>query len=133
MRGEFGQSTEVETHIEPLQDAAMVGSDVQADTLTEISTVLARLAANTARSLIFTTCGHGRRHRPDRHLPLRTAPDRTVTEIHRIVDELERGLRAECQASGTRSRMPNRSGKARAFHRFTETMKRSRFSNCRAS
>jgi cation diffusion facilitator family transporter len=96
MRGEFGQSTEVETHIEPLQDTAIVGSDVQADTLAEISTALKRLAGEHGA---LTDIHNVRARQTAQGLIVifhcRTAPDRTVTEIHGIVDELERSLRAE--------------------------------------
>lgn len=94
MRCEFGTETEVETHIEPMLDATIAGSDAAAEKLAEISTALQRLtegesalknvhnvrARQTPLGLIviFHCC---------------TGPQRTVAEIHRLVDDLERRLR----------------------------------------
>ncbi len=95
MLAEFGQATEVETHIEPLQDATIIGNDADPQTLAEIAAALEKLAGEdgalsdihnvrtrqTAQGLIVI-------------FHCRTAPERTVAEIHAIVDALERRLRA---------------------------------------
>jgi cation diffusion facilitator family transporter len=95
MRSEFGHSTEVETHIEPLHDATVAGSNADAETVQTISTALEKLAAEDG-----VLCDiHNVRARQTSHgliviFHCRTSPDRTVSEIHAIVDALERRLRA---------------------------------------
>lgn len=95
MRVEFGPEAEIETHIEPLQDATISGREAAPESVAAIAAALEKLAAangvlgdihnvrarQTAQGLIVI-------------FHCRTAPERTVAEIHRIVDELERGLRA---------------------------------------
>lgn len=94
MRSEFGQSTEVETHIEPLQDASVMGSDAEPEKLAEISGALEQLAAKNALTGIHNVRA---RQTPQGLIVIfhcRTAPERTVAALHSIVDELERDLRA---------------------------------------
>jgi len=94
MQSEFGAETEVETHIEPMQDSTIAGSKVAADEVMEISRALEQLAAKDG----LLTGIHNVRAR---HTALgkivifhcTTAPERTVAEIHRLVDDLERDLR----------------------------------------
>jgi cation diffusion facilitator family transporter len=95
MRSEFGQETEVETHIEPLQDATVTGRDADPAKLEEISAALERLAAEDG---ILTDIHNVRARQTAQGMIVifhcRTAPERTVAEIHGIVDNLERKLRA---------------------------------------
>jgi cation diffusion facilitator family transporter len=95
MRSEFGQETEVETHIEPLQDATIAGEDADGETLTKISAALEKAAAEDG---VLSDIHNVRaRHTAQGLIVIfhcRTAPERTVAEIHGIVDALERRLRA---------------------------------------
>ncbi len=95
MRNEFGQSTEVETHIEPMQDHALAGSDVDAATLETIRMALERLTSDDGALKQV----HNIRVRHTRLgliviFHCRTAPERTVADVHKLVDDLERRLRA---------------------------------------
>lgn len=94
MRSEFGQDTEVETHIEPMLDATVAGSDAVPEKLAEISRALERLAGEDGA----LTEIHNVRARMTAQgmiviFHCRTEPTRTVAEIHHIVDDLERRLR----------------------------------------
>lgn len=95
MRSEFGQSTEVETHIEPMQGHALAGSEVDAELLETIRLELQRLTAE--RSELRQV--HNIRVRRTRLgliiiFHCRAVPERTVAEVHQLVDDLERRLRA---------------------------------------
>ncbi len=95
MRGEFGQSTEVESHIEPLEDRTVTGEDVEAAVKAQITKALTALAAETGN---LTEIHNVRVRNTSLGLIVifhcRTEPSRTVAEIHQIVDDLERRLRA---------------------------------------
>lgn len=93
MRGEFGADTEVEAHIEPLADATIAGEEAAPAERAAIAAALERLAAGSALSDIHDV--RARRTAPGLIVIFhcRTAPERTVAEIHRIVDDLERDLR----------------------------------------
>jgi divalent metal cation (Fe/Co/Zn/Cd) transporter len=95
MLAEFGPATEVETHIEPLQDATLAGRDADVATLADVAAALTRLAAEDG----ILSDVHNVRARQTAHgliviFHCRTAPERTVAEIHGTVDDLERRLRA---------------------------------------
>jgi len=95
MRQEFGQDTEVDSHIEPMEDRTVSGSAVDPGLAAEITAALSLLAdergtvqdihsvrvRRTALGLIVI-------------FHCRTAPDRTVAEIHQMIDDLERRVRA---------------------------------------
>lgn len=94
MRGEFGEDTEVESHLEPMEDRTVLGLEAEGEIRSHITAVLEKLAAESGKLadihnvrvrrtslgliVIFHCC---------------TAPQRTVAEIHSIVDGLERQLR----------------------------------------
>ncbi|GAA0538907.1 cation diffusion facilitator family transporter [Rhizomicrobium palustre] len=94
MRHEFGAGTEVESHIEPMEDHALSGTSVEPAQVSEITAVLQRLAAENG---CLSEVHNVRVRRIGRGLIVifhcRTAPERTVEDIHGIVDELERRLR----------------------------------------
>jgi cation diffusion facilitator family transporter len=95
MQAEFGKDTEVETHIEPLQDATIAGADAEESVLREVSAALEKAAAEDG---VLSDIHNVRaRHTAQGLIVIfhcRTAPERTVAEIHGIVDTLERRLRA---------------------------------------
>lgn len=95
MRGEFGQSTEVESHIEPLEDHTIRGKPVEDAVKAKITEALTTLAAESGDLAEI----HNVRVRRTRLgliviFHCRTQATRTVAEIHQIVDDLERKLRA---------------------------------------
>ncbi len=95
MRTEFGISTEVETHIEPMLDDAVEGSDVSVDLLREISSELERLAAETGELVqVHNVRARGTGLGLIVIFHCRTASGRTVAEVHQLVDKLEHRLRA---------------------------------------
>ena len=94
MRSEFGAETEVESHIEPMQDALVAGSDAAPEELAAITRALEQLAGEDGALREI----HNVRARMTAHgmiviFHCRTEQSRTVAEIHRIVDDLERRLR----------------------------------------
>ena len=95
MRGEFGLDTEVESHIEPLEDRTIKGEAVDDAVRNEIAAALTALAAETGA---LTEIHNVRVRRTSLGLIVifhsRTQAFRTVTQIHQIVDDLERKLRA---------------------------------------
>jgi cation diffusion facilitator family transporter len=94
IRAEFGGETEVDTHIEPLQDRGVDGNDVEAAAQEEIRTLLERLVSETGK---LGATHKVRIRKTDLGLIVlfhcRTAPEKTVVEVHEIVDELERKIR----------------------------------------
>ncbi len=94
MRVEFGQDTEVETHLEPLQDRGISGEDVDTP---ELETIKAQLEAFLAETRKLDSLHKVRARKTDVGMIVffhcRTASDRTVSEIHEIVDSLERRIR----------------------------------------
>jgi cation diffusion facilitator family transporter len=95
MQAEFGDDAEIETHIEPMQDATIAGSDASPKAVAAIAAALEKLAAaDGALSDIHNVRARQTAHGLIVIFHCRTAPERTVAEIHRIVDDLERGLRA---------------------------------------
>lgn len=93
---EFGKTTEVETHIEPLQDIGLTSSEVNA---AELIAICALLEERIAASHIFFHCHNVRARRTSAGLILyfhcNTSPERTVTEVHEAADKLERAFRRE--------------------------------------
>jgi cation diffusion facilitator family transporter len=90
IRTEFGETTEVETHIEPLQDKGIRDDNVDANELAKISDLLETLVKET-KSL--STMHNVRVRKTENGLIIifhcRTAPERTVAEVHKTVDALE--------------------------------------------
>ncbi len=90
IRAEFGETAEVETHIEPLQDKSVTGDPIDTDTLAKISALLGKLleetgllghmhkvrVRNTANGLIVI-------------FHCRTDGARTIAEVHKATDALE--------------------------------------------
>jgi cation diffusion facilitator family transporter len=94
IRAELGGETEVDTHIEPLQDRGVDGNDVEPAEQNEITRLLERLAGETGK---LGAAHKVRVRKTDLGLIVlfhcRAAPERTVAEVHEIVDELERKIR----------------------------------------
>lgn len=95
MQREFGADTEVESHIEPMEDRTVMGSAVDPVTAEDITAALTRLAAENGS---LKQVHNVRVRRTANGLIVifhcRTAPERTVEEIHTMVDDLERRLRS---------------------------------------
>jgi len=93
MRAEFGSRTEVESHIEPLQDMGFIGDDLPAQELADIAALITRLAGEGG---VFSEIHRLRARRTSAGLIVifhcRTAPDRTVEEVHAMLDDLERRI-----------------------------------------
>ncbi len=90
IRGEFGSGIEVETHIEPFQDEGVRGDNVDEAELAKISVLLEVLIRETG----ILGGMHKVHVRKTKHgliviFHCRTAPDRTVAEVHKVVDALE--------------------------------------------
>jgi divalent metal cation (Fe/Co/Zn/Cd) transporter len=94
IRDEIGAGVEVETHIEPLQVEGTAGRDAAAPDVAAVARALAELAAATAvlrnvHDVRLRDTEDGRV--VNFHCDVDAA--RTVSEVHELVDELERGLR----------------------------------------
>lgn len=94
IRDEFGPNTEVETHIEPLEDRGQNGTDASRDEWERVAAALNALMRDAA---IIADAHNLRVRRTQQGLIVlfhcRAAPERTVAEVHDAVDELERRLR----------------------------------------
>ena len=94
IRAELGGETEVDTHIEPLQDRGVSGNNMEPAEQAEIAKLLERLASETGK---LSNTHKVRIRKTDLGLIVlfhcRTAPERTVAEVHEIVDGLERKIR----------------------------------------
>jgi divalent metal cation (Fe/Co/Zn/Cd) transporter len=94
IRNEIAPVAEVETHIEPLQMEGSAGRDAAAADVAEVERTLAELAAATA---ILRNVHEVRMRDTDDGRTVNfhcdVDPARTVSEVHELVDELERGLR----------------------------------------
>jgi cation diffusion facilitator family transporter len=94
IRDECGPGVEVETHIEPLQVDGVAGHDAAAPYVEEVRAALAGLAASTG----ILRHVHDVRVRETAdgeivNFHCDVDPDRTVSDVHELVDGLERGLR----------------------------------------
>ncbi len=91
MRAEFGSDTDIETHIEPLQDRGIFGNDAHPEELEKIQALLDSLSRETGD---FHHIHKVRARRTGDGLILsfhcRTNPEQTVGEVHGKVDEFER-------------------------------------------
>jgi cation diffusion facilitator family transporter len=97
IRLEFGPATEVETHIEPLEEDALEGHDVEEAQRIEIAQIIAGLT-DAASGLVDA---HNVRVRANDHglavtFHCRAAPELPVEEVHRRVDALEVRVREAC-------------------------------------
>lgn len=94
IRAELGGETEVDTHIEPLQDRGVSGNNMEPAEQAEIAKLLEKLASETGK---LSNTHKVRIRKTDLGLIVlfhcRTAPERTVAEVHEIVDGLERKIR----------------------------------------
>ena len=94
MRTEFGVQTEVETHIEPLQDVGFVGDDLPPAEMAEIAALVEQLVAESGA---FSQVHRLRARKTSAGLIVifhcRTSPERTVEQVHGLLDELERRIR----------------------------------------
>lgn len=99
LRDEFGQTVEIETHIEPLEPHLLSGRDADAATLLAIENALARHSAHLDRA----TDIHDVRVRetPDGlvvNYHCCADPLLSVEAVHAAIDEIERRLRVEFPA-----------------------------------
>ncbi|MFA4994740.1 MAG: cation diffusion facilitator family transporter [Bdellovibrionales bacterium] len=90
IRAEFGDVIDVETHIEPFQDKGVRGEDVDADEFTKVSVLLEVLIRETG----ILGGMHKLRVRKTEHgliviFHCRTSPERSVADVHKVVDALE--------------------------------------------
>ncbi len=96
MRAEFGAQTEVETHIEPLQDMGFIGDDLPADEFADLAALVEKLVTEGG---VFSQIHRLRARKTSAGLIVifhcRAAPERTVEEIHALLDDLERRI---CEA-----------------------------------
>jgi cation diffusion facilitator family transporter len=93
---EFGPSTEVDTHIEPLRVSPLAGEDAGVETTRSLQ----RSLTETALRVEHVSDVHSVRVRRTSdglvvHYHCRFDPSLTVAEVHGRVDELERSFRAE--------------------------------------
>lgn len=94
IRGEFGASTEVETHIEPVEDVAAGRGELDSGDMTALARVMERESQEGLVRGIHKIRG--------RHTSLglvvtfhcRMPPDKTVAEVHDAVDAYEKRIRA---------------------------------------
>ncbi len=94
IRDELGPAVEVETHIEPLQAERSDGSDAAPDRVTEVAAALAAIAAATgALRNVHDVRVRNTADGQVVNFHCDVDPKRTVTDVHELVDELERGLR----------------------------------------
>ncbi|MFI5012527.1 MAG: cation diffusion facilitator family transporter [Hyphomicrobiales bacterium] len=96
VRDEFGPSTEVETHIEPLETRQLAGTPADAGTTSNIANALARAAAQ----LGTITNVHSVRVRRTPaglvvHFHCLAPPDTDVASVHAAVDEMEHAVKGE--------------------------------------
>lgn len=94
IRQEFGEATEVDTHIEPLQPDLIQGADAPRETTDNITAALTTLA--TERAAIRDMHDVRVRASDDGYVVnfhCRADPRLSVTEVHDRIDEIERGLR----------------------------------------
>jgi cation diffusion facilitator family transporter len=94
IREEIAPVVEVETHIEPLQMEGSAGRDTAATDVAEVGRALAELAAATGT--LRDVHEVRMRDTDDGRIVVfhcDVDPARTVSEVHELVDELERGLR----------------------------------------
>lgn len=94
IRAEFGEDTEVESHIEPLQDSGLTGNDVDPS---ELETIRALLNELIAGSRLFGAAHKVRARHTAYGLIVffhcRTDPKHTVADVHKEIDHLEHEVR----------------------------------------
>ncbi len=95
IRMEFGENTEVDTHIEPLQPDMLHGTEASADKIRHVAQALIELAAQIGAVQDV----HNVRVRDTEdgeviNFHCRVDPALPVSAVHDRVDEIERGLRA---------------------------------------
>jgi cation diffusion facilitator family transporter len=96
IRDEFGGDIEVETHIEPLQTGGTDGEDVTIEELDMIKKHLERLLAE--RNILSELHKIRARQTTEGLIVIfhcRVEPNRTVAEVHKAVDDIERRIRLE--------------------------------------
>ena len=94
VRDELGPDVEVETHIEPLQSDGLAGRDAPPERIVQVSAALAEIATQFA----FVGEVHDVRVRETTdgeivNFHCQVDPALTVSEVHEMVDAVERGLR----------------------------------------
>jgi cation diffusion facilitator family transporter len=98
MRGEFGPSTEVETHIEPLETRELAGTPADAQTSARIAEALRRAAASAGK--IGNVHNVRVRQTPAGlvvHYHCVAPPETDVASVHAAVDEIEQAAKHEIE------------------------------------
>jgi divalent metal cation (Fe/Co/Zn/Cd) transporter len=93
LRDEFGATTEVETHIEPLQMTGLAGRDAPAARIAAIETALAELAGASGLRNVHDVRVRDTASGDVVNFHCNVEPASTVAAVHEQVDSVERGLR----------------------------------------
>jgi cation diffusion facilitator family transporter len=93
LRDEFGATTEVETHIEPLQMTGLAGRDAPAARFAAIKTALAELAGASGLRNVHDVRVRDTASGDVVNFHCDVEPASTVAAVHEQVDSVERGLR----------------------------------------
>lgn len=94
IRDDFGADVEVDTHIEPLEPELPLGTETGSDRVELISKELTRLAAlDGALHDIHNVRVRDSDAGEFVNFHCRAKPSMSVTEVHRRIDEIERGVR----------------------------------------
>lgn len=93
IREEFGEDSEVDTHIEPLEPELPLGSDAPPERVEAIRSALARFAADGAIHDIHSVRVRDTDAGEIVNFHCRAAPSMSVIKVHENVDEIERALR----------------------------------------
>ncbi len=96
IRNEFGDETDVETHIEPLRAQPLISQDIAPDDMAEITKAL-KTMADSIDSLSNIHSIKARLSEAGMVVTYhcKVPPTETVADIHRAVDQLERKFRTE--------------------------------------
>ena len=93
VRDEFGEDSEVDTHIEPLEPELPFGSDAAPDRVESIKAALARFAAEGAIHDVHNVRVRNTDAGEIVNFHCRAAPSMSVIKVHENVDAIERALR----------------------------------------
>ena len=93
IREEFGESVEVDTHIEPLEPELPFGTDAAPERVETIANALSRFAADTAINDIHNVRVRDTAAGEIVNFHCRATPSMSVTRVHENVDAIERALR----------------------------------------
>jgi cation diffusion facilitator family transporter len=93
IRDEFGESVEVDTHIEPMEPELPQGTDAAAERVEAIRAALSQFAAPGAIHDIHNVRVRDTEAGEIVNFHCRAAPSMSVITVHQCVDEIERALR----------------------------------------